>query len=120
MTTCEWMALPHILAGTQPKCAIEVRAEKGLSLQALAYFCVHVDSIDIDPSVVDKLVSRFSNVTFHTGSSASLLPSFLRSDAQDSEPISFVLIDGDHSTDGVRGATSMHFSACRLHVRCSY
>ena len=102
MTTCEWMALQHILSGLRPKRAIEVGTYEGGSLQVLAHFCEHVDSIDIDSSIADVLAGRFTNVTFHTGTSGDLLPSVLRSNAQDREPVGFVLIDGDHSTEGVR------------------
>ena len=102
MTTCEWMTLQHILAGLQPKSAIEVGTYKGGSLQVLAHFCEHVASIDIDSSIADALAGRFANVTYYTGNSAELLPSVLRSYAQDREPVGFVLIDGDHSTEGVR------------------
>ena len=102
MTTCEWMALQHILSGLRPKSAIEVGTYKGGSLQVLAHFCEHVDSIDIDSSIADLLAGRFTNVTFHTGNSGDLLPSVLRSNAQEREAVGFVLIDGDHSTEGVR------------------
>ena len=102
MTACEWIALQHILAGLHPKRAIEVGTYQGGSLQVLAHFCDRVSSIDIDPSIADTLGSRFSNVTFHTGNSAEILPSVLRSGAQGCDPVGFVLIDGDHSTEGVR------------------
>jgi len=102
MTTCEWMALQHILSGLRTKRAVEVGTYKGGSLQVLAHFCECVDSIDIDPSIANSLANLFCNVTFHTGSSAELLPSVLRSDGKGCEPVGFVLIDGDHSTEGVR------------------
>jgi hypothetical protein len=100
--TCEWMVLQHILSGWRPKRAIEVGTYRGGSLQVLAHFCEHVDSIDIDSSIADALAGRFTNVTFHTGNSGELLPSVLRSNAHDREPVGFILIDGDHSTEGVR------------------
>ena len=102
MTTCEQMAIQHILFGLRPQRAVEVGTYKGGSLQILAHYCTHIESIDIDPSVSATLGLRFSNVTFHTGNSAELLPSVLRAGSESSEPVSFVLIDGDHSTEGVR------------------
>ena len=102
MTACEWMSLQYILAGLRPKRAIEVGTYKGGSLQVLAHFCEHVASIDIDSSVPDALAGQFTNVTFYTGNSAELLPSVLQSNVQDRKPVGFVLIDGDHSTEGVR------------------
>lgn len=102
MTTCEQIALQKILDALRPKRAIEVGTYKGGSLQVLSHFCNHVDSIDIDPSIPAALGQLFSNVTFHTGSSADLLPSVLDAAEQAKEPVGFVLIDGDHSTKGVR------------------
>jgi hypothetical protein len=102
MTTCEQMAIQRILGELCPLRAVEVGTYKGGSLQVLSHFCKHVESIDIDPSVSDALGPKFSNVTFHTGNSAKLLPSVLRATARGADPVGFVLIDGDHSADGVR------------------
>lgn len=102
MTTCEQMAIQYILAELRPKRSIEVGTYKGGSLQILSHFSRCVDSIDIDPSIPHALGNRFANVIFHTGNSAELLPSALNSAIEASEPVSFVLIDGDHSTDGVK------------------
>ena len=102
MTACDWIALQHILSGLNTKNAIEVGTCQGGSLQVLAHFCERVNSIDIDPLIVDTLGARFSNVTFHTGNSAELLSSVLRSESQGCDSVGFVLIDGDHSTEGVR------------------
>jgi len=101
MTTCEHIALNHIVATLRHARAVEVGTYKGGSLQVLAHYCKHVDSIDIDPSIPSTLGDRFRNVTFHTGDSAELLPSTLRAASEASDPVGFVLIDGDHSTEGV-------------------
>ena len=102
MAFCEQMAIQHILHRIRPHRAVEVGTYKGGSLQVLARLCNHVDSIDIDPSVSDLLGPRFSNVTFHTGNSAELLPFALLAASELSQPVGFVLIDGDHTTEGVR------------------
>lgn len=102
MTACEQMAIQHILSKLRPQRAVEGGTYKGGSLQVLAHYCKHVEAIDIDPSVAATLGHRFRNVTFHTGNSAELLPLILSSTAQGCDPVSFVLIDGDHSTEGVR------------------
>jgi hypothetical protein len=102
MTTCEQMALQHILAALRPQRAIEVGTYQGGSLQVLAHFCEHVESIDIDPSIPERLGSRFRNVRFRIGNSADLLPSVFREAELANQPVDFVLIDGDHSTEGVR------------------
>ncbi len=102
MTTCEQMALQQILGSIRPQHAVEVGTYKGGSLQVLSALCGHVDSIDIDPSVPEVLGGLFSNVTFHTGNSAELLPAVLRDAASTTQHVIFVLIDGDHSSEGVR------------------
>jgi len=102
MSTCEQIVLNHIVAAFRHRRAVEVGTYKGGSLQVLAHYCKHVDSIDIDPSIPRALGDRFPNVTFHTGDSAQFLPSALRAASEASDPVGFVLIDGDHSTYGVR------------------
>lgn len=102
MTTCEQMAIQRMLAELRPQRAVEIGTYRGGSLQILAHFCKHVESIDIDPAVAGVLGPRFGNVTFHTGNSAELLPSTLRAGSEASDPVGFVLIDGDHSSEGVR------------------
>jgi hypothetical protein len=102
MTTCEQIALNHMVAVFRHRRAVEVGTYKGGSLQVLSHYFKHVDSIDIDPSIPSTLGDQFPNVTFHTGDSAQLLPSALRAASEESDPVGFVLIDGDHSTEGVR------------------
>lgn len=71
-------------------------------MQVLARLCKLVDSFVIEPSVSEVLRPRFSNDTFYTGNSAELLPSVLRCFSELSDPVSFVLIDCDHTTECVR------------------
>jgi hypothetical protein len=42
------------------------------------------------------------NVTLHTGDSHQLLPEILQRFAEEGRNVDFVLVDGDHSADGVR------------------
>jgi hypothetical protein len=102
MTTCELLAFQHLLAQLSPKRSLEIGTYKGGSLQFMSHYSSYVDSIDIDSSVYAALGSCFGNVTFHVGDSAELLPSILRSASEAGEPVSFVLIDGDHSKEGVK------------------
>ena len=95
-------SLKQMLEFLSQKRALEIDAHISGSLQVFACFCQHLESIDIDPSIPDDLGHLFGNVTFHTGNSAELLPSALRADSKTSDPVDFVLIDGDHSTEGVR------------------
>jgi hypothetical protein len=96
------LSLKQILEFLSPKRALEIGTYRGGSLQVLSRFCRYVESIDINPSIPDDLGHLFGNVTFHTGNSAELLPSVLRAGSKSSDPVDFVLIDGDHSTEGVR------------------
>ena len=102
MTACERFALQDLLRRLSPDMAVEVGTYMGGSLQVLSRFCRDVVSVDIDPTVRDRLQGRFSNVAFRTGQSAELLPDILRSAAADGRHVGFVMIDGDHSAEGVR------------------
>lgn len=102
MTTCEQLALSQVLESLSPEHAIEIGTHRGGSLQVLAHHCRQVDSIDIDPSIPEALGGLFSNVTFHTGNSSELLPNILSQAVRANHPVDFVLIDGDHSSEGVR------------------
>jgi hypothetical protein len=102
MTSCERFAIQHILNHLKPEKAIEVGTYKGGSLQVLAAFCNSVDSIDIDPSVKETLEPLFGNVRFYTGNSSAILPVLLQKHIDNGVPVEFILIDGDHSTQGVK------------------
>jgi hypothetical protein len=102
MTSCEQFALQQLLGKLKPANSIEVGTYKGGSLQVLSALCAEVDSIDIDPTVSKLLAGQFSNVNFHTGNSSELLPELLEGHTAKGKPVGFVLIDGDHSTEGVR------------------
>jgi cephalosporin hydroxylase len=102
MTSCEKFALQHILNHIRPAFAIEIGTYQGGSLQVLSNFCGIVDSIDIVPEVRSSLEHRFNNVNFYTGNSSELLPGLLEKHNSARQPVEFILIDGDHSTQGVR------------------
>lgn len=103
MTRCEKAALIHLLASLRPFKGLEIGTYRGGSLQVLSHFCNTVDAIDLNPAIVGELGGGlFPNVCFHIGESSSLLPGILRESAAAGDPVGFVLIDGDHSADGVR------------------
>jgi cephalosporin hydroxylase len=97
----ERLAMTAVLARHRPRCSIEVGTYRGGSLSLLAQYSQVVFSIDIDPSVKERLV-QFRNVSFLTGPSAILLPMLLQELADAGMAVDFVLIDGDHSEAGVR------------------
>lgn len=102
MTNYERFALQDLMRRLRPDVAIEVGTYQGGSLQVLSSFANHVDSIDIDASVPKRLGKYFRNVDFHTGDSSVLLPDLLRKHQSHERHVGFILIDGDHSTEGVR------------------
>lgn len=101
MSQAERMAMCHMLQLIQPKLAIEVGTYEGGSLSLLSAHCGWVYSLDIDPAIPQKF-ARFRNTTFITESSATSLPSLLRRLEQESAPLEFILVDGDHTREGVQ------------------
>lgn len=100
MNDSERMALTGLLARHTPDCSIEVGTYWGGSLSLISQYSKMVFSIDID----DSIRSRFSfpNVTFLTGASTAILPYLLRELDKANIPLDFVLIDGDHSANGIK------------------
>jgi len=101
MNDSERLSMAAVLQRLKPRCAIEIGTYKGGSLSLLRQFATSVFSIDIDPEVAEKF-SGFKNVTFLTGRSQELLPVLLDELDAAGMPVSFVLVDGDHSANGVR------------------
>jgi hypothetical protein len=102
MAPPEQVAMVYLLEHVRPKVAIEIGTRFGGSLQVLARFCDRVISLDIDPEVPERLKGRFSNVEYLIGPSVDNLPPLLHRLQQEGAEVGFVLVDGDHSTEGVR------------------
>lgn len=102
MTNCERFALLGLLQRLKPDLSIEIGTYRGGSLQVLSRYSRKVISIDIDPEVGQRLAGKFPNVEFLAGDSTKVLPELVEQLNRDHEPVGFVLIDGDHSTAGVR------------------
>jgi hypothetical protein len=102
MTPSERVALIFLLEHLKPKVAIEIGTMFGGSLQALARFCTRVYSIDTDPSVAHRLQGKFPNVEYLIGPSDQILPPLIDRLNQERAQLSFALVDGDHSAEGVR------------------
>ncbi len=101
MHDSERIALTGLLARHQPKCCIEIGTYYGGSLSLLDQYSEMVFSIDIDPEVPSRLPGM-KNVSYLTGQSSILLPLLFTALEEEHIPIDFVLIDGDHSAEGVR------------------
>ena len=102
MTPSEQVMVMYLVEHLKPKAAIEIGTRFGGSLQVLAKFCDRVYSLDIDPEVQDRLKGRFENVEYLIGPSDETLPPLLDRLQRENTEVSLILVDGDHSTEGVR------------------
>ena len=99
MSYGERAALEGVLCQLKPKLAIEIGTAEGGSLARIAAHSAEVHSFDlVEP---DPVARDLPNVTFHTGDSHQLLPELLARLAEKGRNVDFVLVDGDHSSDGV-------------------
>jgi len=102
MTNCERFALQDLLRRTKPEVAVEIGAYRGGSLQVISHFARRVISVDIDPTVPERLAGKFPNVEYRVGDSTQLLPDLIDELNREVANVGFFLIDGDHSTAGVK------------------
>jgi len=100
MSYGERAAFEGLLAQIKPNLAIEIGTAQGGSLKRIVAHSAEVHSFDLVAPPAD--VACLDNVTFHTGDSHDLLGAFLREASDAGRQIDFVLIDGDHTADGVR------------------
>lgn len=103
MTRCEKYAFHQLLQIARADVAIEIGTYKGGSLQLVSKYANKVYSLDISPTCKEELGPRFANVEFLTGDSKAMVADVLQQIKQEQRSLGFVLIDGDHSTEGVRG-----------------
>jgi Methyltransferase domain len=100
MSFGERAALEGVLSQLQPKLSIELGTAEGGSLSRIAVHSSEVHSFDlVSPQLP---VAEEKHVTIHTGDSHETLPRELERFAEKGRNIDFVLVDGDHSSDGVR------------------
>ena len=100
MSFGERAALEGVLRQLQPRLALEIGTYDGGNLRAIAAHSAHVHTFDLNDVVPDR--KRFTNVTFHVGDPKTLVPSLLGELEQEGSVVDFILIDADHSTEGVR------------------
>lgn len=96
----ERAALEGVLSQMEPALAVEIGTAEGGSLSRLASHCAEVHSFDLAPPSAES--GALNNVIFHTGDSHELLPRTLAEFAAAKHSVDFVLVDGDHTTTGVR------------------
>jgi Methyltransferase domain len=100
MTAGERAALEGLLGQMKPSLAVEVGTAEGGSLACIASHAAEVHSFDLVAPAAE--VAALDHVTLHTGDSHALLPAKLQEFALQGRNVDFVLIDGDHSSDGAR------------------
>jgi glycosyltransferase involved in cell wall biosynthesis/cephalosporin hydroxylase len=98
----ERLAIAAVLARHRPRCSIEIGTYRGGSLSLIRQYSDLVFSIDIDPAAPEPL-RHFPNVSFLTGPSRAILPILFRELDHATIPVGFILVDGDHSEQGVAG-----------------
>lgn len=99
MTYGERIAFEGILAQLRPELAIEIGTAEGGSLSRIAAYASEVHSFDlVEPQLP---VTELPHVHVHTGDNHVLLPAFLQELADAGRNVDFVMVDGDHSADGV-------------------
>lgn len=101
MSRNERYCLIQLLQKIQPDVAIEIGTYNGGSLQVLSKFAKKVYAIDNDPSVKERLAPTFDNVEFLIGDSKTIIPKLIEDIQLRKEQLEFILIDGDHSAEGV-------------------
>ena len=100
MSYGERAVLEGVLAQLRPRLAVEIGTADGGSLSRIAEWSTEVHSFDlVEPA---PSIAALENVTLHTGDSHALLPQVLDELAEDGREVDFVLVDGDHSPEGVR------------------
>jgi Methyltransferase domain len=103
MSFGERAALEGLLAQLRPTLAIEIGTAEGGSLERVAAYSERVHSFDLNFDLMpEERRSELENVTFHPGDSHVLLPELLEELADAGQNVDFVLVDGDHSSEGVK------------------
>jgi len=100
MSFGERAALEGLLSQLKPALALEIGTYDGGSLRRIAAHSDRVHTIDLYDVVPDR--AAFADVTFHIGDAREVVPRLLAELDAAGERLDFVLIDGDHSADGVR------------------
>ncbi len=98
MSLGERAAVEGVLAQLRPQLAIEIGSAEGASLRRIAAHAAEVHSFDLAAPTLEIP----ANVALHTGDSHELLPALLAELTEEQRNVDFVLVDGDHSSDGVR------------------
>ena len=99
MVLGEQAALEGLLSRLRPRLAIEIGTAEGGSLRCLARHCEEVHSFDLEHG---EELEELPGVELHSGDSHVLLPAALAKLEREGRNVDFVLVDGDHTAEGVR------------------
>lgn len=100
MSLGERAAIEGLVSQVRPNLALEIGAGLGGSLKRIA---AHSDEVhEIDLNAPPAFVKELGNVHWHTGDSHELLPRLLRQFSDAGRNVDFALVDGDHTSAGVR------------------
>jgi Methyltransferase domain len=98
MSLGERAAIEGLLAQRKPPLSIEIGTAEGGSLDRIAAYSDEVHTIDILP----LKSAQPDHVHLHVGDSKKVLPRLLERFAAEGRNVDFVLVDGDHSSEGVK------------------
>lgn len=101
MLPAEKMALTGLLARIKPRHALEIGTYFGGSLTLISQFAEKVWALDIDPDVPNRFKVP-ENVDLRIAQPEGLVGNMLNELEEKDIALDFVLIDADHSTEGVR------------------
>lgn len=100
MSSAEKITMLHLLDKIGPEVSIEIGTQYGGSLKPISDYSKQVYAFDFSHDKIDK--SRFNNVDFITGNSRITVPRIIKELNKSHLNLEFVLIDGDHSSEGVK------------------
>lgn len=98
MSLGERAALEGVLAQLQPEISIEIGTASGGSLERIAAHSTEVHSIDL----MEMEGEPPGNARLYVGDSKRMLPEILGGFTSERRNVDFVLVDGDHTAEGVR------------------
>lgn len=98
MSLGERAAVEGVLTQLNPSLAIEIGSMEGACLRRIAAHAQETHSFDLQP----PSLAVNGNVTVHTGDSHALLAPFLDELSRQGRNVDFVIVDGDHTPEGVR------------------